>query len=381
VASEPVAEEGPAAQQPQSQPKRKGRHRAKKLVGVKIGASQIAAARVSNNGAVEVLQVVREPLEPGIVVAGEVRDPEALAAALKRFFKKHKLPRRGIRLGISNNRIGVRVLEIAGIEGSEQLRNAVRFRAQEVLPIAVDEAVLDFQVVGETQREGGEIVKRIVLVVAYRDLVERYQAAFRKAGLKLMGVDLEAFALLRALAAPREDVADDVRAGLVVVAVGHDRSTFAVSDGEICEFARVLDWGGASLDNAVAQALDIPVSEAHAVKTELSLADASLVAEGLTREQGDAAREAVRRAVEAFARDLVSSLRFYQSQPDSMAIRELVLSGGTSELPGLGEELERLLNVRVRVGDPLGSVRVGRRVKQRERLGSLAAAIGLGIEA
>ena len=76
----------------------------------------------------------------------------------------------------------------------------------------------------------------------------------------------------------------------------------------------------------------------------------------------------------------MSSLRFYQSQPDSLAIRELVLSGGTSELPGLAEELERLLDVRVRLGDPLGRVKVGRRVKQREQLGSMAAAIGLGIE-
>ena len=100
----------------------------------------------------------------------------------------------------------------------------------------------------------------------------------------------------------------------------------------------------------------------------------------LTPEQADLARDAIRRGLEAFARDLVSSLRFYQSQPDSLAIRELVLSGGTAELQGFAEELSRLLDVRVRVGDPLARVKVGRRIKQREQLGSLAAAIGLGIE-
>src|SRR5207247_7947038 len=72
----------------------------KRLVGLKIGASQLAAARVANNGQAELLQVAREPLEPGVVVGGELRDPEALADALKAFFRKHKLPRRGIRLGI-----------------------------------------------------------------------------------------------------------------------------------------------------------------------------------------------------------------------------------------------------------------------------------------
>jgi type IV pilus assembly protein PilM len=360
---------------------RSRRHKAKKIVGVKIGASQIAAARVSNNGAIEVHQIARQQLEPGIVVAGEVRDPDALAAALKRFFRKHKLPRRGIRLGVSNNRIGVRVLEIAGIEDAEQLRNAVRFRAQEALPIPVNEAVLDYQVVGDTVDAEGAPAKRIVLVVAYRDLVDRYAAAFKKAGLKLIGIDLEAFALLRALAtAPAVGVENHDGSGLVVVAVGHDRSTFAVSDGQVCEFTRVLDWGGASLDDAIATALGVPNSEAHAIKSGLSLADASVMPENLTEEQAQAAHNAVRRAVEAFARDLVSSLRFYQSQPDSLAIRELVLSGGTSELPGFAAELERLLEVRVRIGDPLNRVKVGRRVRQRDRLGSVAAAIGLGIE-
>src|SRR5205807_5626745 len=50
----------------------------KRLVGLKIGASQLAAARVANNGSAELLQVAREPLEPGIVVGGELRDPDAL---------------------------------------------------------------------------------------------------------------------------------------------------------------------------------------------------------------------------------------------------------------------------------------------------------------
>lgn len=351
----------------------------RKIVGLKIGASQLAAARVSNNGSAELLQVAREPLESGIVVAGELRDPESLAIALKAFFKKNKLPTRGIRLGLSNNRIGVRVFDIGGIDDPEQLRNAIRFRAQETLPIPIEEAVLDYQLLGESVDEDGAVTRRVLLVVAYRDLIDRYVTACRKAGLRLIGVDLEAFALLRALGkAPSEREGD--RVGVVVVSVGHDRSTFAVSDGRVCEFARVLDWGGYSLNVAVARALDLTPLEAEPIKLALSLTDTAVVPQGLTTEQADAAREAVIRALEAFARDLVSSLRFYQSQPESLGIRELVLTGGTAELPGLAAELERLIGVYVRVGDPLGRVKVSRRMKQPDRMGSLAAAIGLGIE-
>jgi type IV pilus assembly protein PilM len=356
-----------------------GAKRAKRLVGLKVGASQLAAARVVNNGVPELVQIARDDLEHGIIVGGELREPVLLADALRAFFRKHKLPRQGVRLGIANNRIGVRILEIAGIDDAKQLENAIRYRAQEALPIPIEEAVLDYYVLGERVDDEGTKIRRVLLVVAYRELIDRYVAACKKAGIRLAGIDLEAFALLRALGEPQPDDAPPSDAALVVVAVGHDRSTFAVSDGRVCEFTRVLDWGGTTLDIAIARELDCAPSEAEPVKRDLSLAVAN-VPEGLTEEQADRAREAVRRQLQAFARELVSSLQFYQNQPGSLGIGEIVITGGTAHLAGLAEELQRLIGVRVAVGDPLMRVKLGRKVREAEQLGSLAVAIGLGIE-
>ncbi len=345
------------------------------MVGLKIGASQLAAARVSNNGVAELQQLARGPLPAGIVVAGELRDPDALAEALKAFFTRHKLPRKGVRLGIASNRIGVRIFDIVGVEEEKQLANAVQFRAQEALPIPLDEAVLDYRVLSESVDEAGQSVKRVLLVVAYRELVERYFNACRKAGITLAGVDLEAFALLRALGTPTDRGA----AALVAVAIGHDRSTFAVSDGRVCEFTRVVEWGGSALNVALARVLDSTPSEVEGVKRSLSL-DGSTEPEGLTAEQTAASLDAVRRQVQTFARELVSSLQFYQNQPGSLGIGEVVLTGGTAHLPGLAEELERLIGVRVRIGDPLARLKIPKRLGAPEQVGSLAVAIGLGIE-
>jgi Tfp pilus assembly PilM family ATPase len=88
----------------------------------------------------------------------------------------------------------------------------------------------------------------------------------------------------------------------------------------------------------------------------------------------------VRRQLQAFARELVSSLQFYQNQPGSLGIGEIVITGGTAHLTGLAEELQRLIGVRVAVGDPLLRVKLGRKVREAEQVGSLAVAIGLGIE-
>jgi type IV pilus assembly protein PilM len=360
------------------QPRERKPARHKKLVGLKIGASQLSAARVVNNGDAELVQVAQQGLEPGIVVGGELREPEALATALKAFIKTNGLPKQGVRHGIASNRIGVRTFEIGGITDPKQLENAIRFRAQETLPIPLEEAVLDYHVLGQSVDEDGAQTHRVLLVVAYRDLVDRYVAACKKAGIKLAGIDLEAFALLRALGDRPTNAGN---AAIVVVTVGSERSTLAVSNGETCEFTRVIEWGGQNLNVAIARAMDIAPSEAEPVKLSLSLLAPAETMEGISAEHAAKVRTAVHEELQLFARELVSSLQFYQGQPGSLGIGEVVLTGGTAQLPGLDAELGRLLGVAVRVGDPLSRVRLGKKVEPDIPAGSLAVAIGLGIEA
>ena len=366
-----------AEPKPQKKEKKAADKREKRLIGLKIGASQIAAARIVNNGAPELVEAHREPLAPGVVVSGEIRDTEALTTALARFFDLHKLPKKGIRLGLSNNRIGVRVFEIEGVTDEKQLENAIRFRAEEVLPIPLDEAVLDYVVLDDELREDGVQVRRILLVVAYREVVDRYLEACRGAGLEVVGIDLEAFALLRSLGAPTDEPVEG--GALVAVAVGYDRTTIAVSTGRYCEFTRVLDWGGWSLNAALARELDMAPSEVESIKRQLSLADDAEV-EALGPERTAKAKDAVQRALSAFARELVSSLHFYQAQPGALGIGEIVITGGTAHMPGLPEAIGRLIGAPVRLGDPFKRVKVGPKVEAADQAGSLAVAIGLGIE-
>jgi type IV pilus assembly protein PilM len=389
--SKPKLERGPKQEKQPKQPRAKkekvgrGAAAAAKTgtVGLKIGASQVAAARVSNNGSPQLLQFARAPLADGVVVGGELRDVETLAATLKELFAKNKLPKKGVRLGIANNRIGVRTFEISGIDDPTQLANAIRFRAQETLPIPLEEAVLDWQVLSEsTDEETGITTRRVLLVVAYRELVDRYVLACQKAGIRLSGIDLEAFAMLRALTTPQAPDAPAATAAQVLVNVGHDRSTFAVSDGVSCEFTRVLGWGGQSLSVAIARALDRTPSEVTPIKHSLSLVAQSELPEGIDPAMLDQARHAVTHELQSFARELVSSLRFYQNQPGSLGIGEVILTGGTAHLLGFADELHRLIGVPVRVGDPLNRVALPKKFREPDdySMGSLTVAIGLGIE-
>ena len=339
-------------------------------VGVKVGASQIAAAEVHNNGGSKLVKLAREPLEAGIVVGGEVKDIPALSRALDEFFKKHDLPRKGVRLGIGTNRVGVRVLDVEGIDDEKQLANAVTFRAHEALSIPMDQAVMDYHVVGTQTLEGGNVAHRVILAAAYREPIDHFAAAFDAADIQLDAIDVEAFALLRAVAPPPSS--SDERTAVVALALGHDRTTLAISDGKFCDFTRVLEWGGGRLDAAIARELGVTTEEAAETKLGLSLLD-----DDPANARG---RNAVKHELTTLARELVASLQFYQAQPDSLALSEILVTGGTTRMPGFVEELERLVRARVRAADPLGAVQADANISARNDLASLAIAIGLGVD-
>jgi len=341
------------------------------FVGVKVGASQIAAAEVHNNGGAKLVKLAREPLEAGIVVAGEVKDIAALSRALDEFFKKHELPRKGVRLGIGTNRVGVRVLDVDGIDDEKQLANAVTFRAHEALSIPMDQAVMDYHVVGTHKLDNGDVSHRVILAAAYREPIDQFAAAFDAADIQLDAIDVEAFALLRAVAPPLTQT-DGERTALVALALGHDRTTLAISDGRFCDFTRVLEWGGGRLDAAIARELGVSIDEAAELKLELALnSDDPAHARS---------RNAVKHELTTLARELVASLQFYQAQPDSLALSEILVTGGTTRMPGFVEELERLVRARVRPADPLTSVQADSNISARNDLASMTIAIGLGVE-
>ena len=347
----------------------KGRH----VVGLKIGASQIAAAVVcETDGRHELVDLARRPLAAGIVVDGEIRDLDALSNALKAFFDEEDLPKKDVRIGLASNRIGVRTFDIVGIDDEARFDNAVRFKAHEVLPVAAHESVLDYRVLEERPNEAGEPTRRVLLVVAPRDQVEPYAEVARRVGIKLSGIDLEALGLLRAFVDPKPfavRAVDDT--ATVVVSIGHESSTLLVAGGGACEFTRVFDWGGGALEEAIASTLEVHPAEAATILRHLSLSGPGRQFDGLDEVARAKALDAVRLRLTPFARELVSSLQFYQTQAESLGIGGIVITGGTSHLEGPrrdappDDRCRRVGRRSVRPGHPRRRLRPGDRGSDR----------------
>ncbi|MGH2926465.1 MAG: type IV pilus biogenesis protein PilM, partial [Solirubrobacterales bacterium] len=142
----------------------------KAVVGLDVEAGSVAAAEISVNGHASVGKFGILPLEAGVFREGEVTDPEALGEALKQLFSKGKLSK-NVRIGLASQRVAVRTLRLPEIGDDSELETAIRFQAQEHIPMPLENAVLDWQVVGRSEGDVGERQIEVVVVAARRDML------------------------------------------------------------------------------------------------------------------------------------------------------------------------------------------------------------------
>jgi len=254
-------------------------------VGLDIDGRYLAAAQVESG---RVIRGASADLPVGLVADGEVVNRDGLAEALKNFVAEAGLPK-NVRLGVSNQQIVVRVVELPRIEDEKQRDAAVRFQAAEAIAMPLDEAVLDHQLAGYTDAPDGSPRMQVVLVAARRSMIEAVLEAAKAAGLKPEGIDLDAFALVRTLAAAAGDQpADTARVYCHLGGV----SNLAIAVGSSCFFTRPLSavWddedAAATLADEVRLSIDYYMTQAQAkpvgevVVSGPGSADAALV-EGL----------------------------------------------------------------------------------------------------
>jgi type IV pilus assembly protein PilM len=325
------------------------------VVGLDIEAGSIAATEVAVNGTAQVTASAIGPLDPGAFHEGEVLDPGSLAAALKSFFADHKLSKR-VRIGIGNQRLVVRMMRLPAIENPKEMEAAVRFQAQEQMPMPLDQAVLEYQVVGGAAAEdGGAAQVDVVVVAARREMVASFVEPIRRAGLDPVGVDLAAFGMIRALAGTAADEGateqGQAPAGAVLYCSLGDVTNLAVARGRACLFTRVSHVGLEALSARLAGArglspehtaqwfsyvgLDRPVEDLDG--------DAETVAE---------ARRTLEEGVRSLADELRLSLDYYGAQETALPVEKIVLCGPGSAIPGLPAQMEAGLGIPISVARP-----------------------------
>jgi type IV pilus assembly protein PilM len=323
------------------------------VVGLEIEAGSIAAAEIAVNGAVRVTASAIEPLSPGTFHEGEVADPDSLAASLKSLFSQHKLSKR-VRLGVGNQQVVVRTLRLPAIEDPKELAAAVRFQAQEQIPMPLDQAVLEHQVVGGVAaEEGGTPQLDVVVVAARRDMVHSFLEPLKRAGLEPVGVDLTAFAMIRALAglnAAEVEPGSRPASAVLYCSVG-DVTNLAVARGRACLFTRVSQVGLETTAATLAGTRGLAAEHARQWLDYVGLERPIEELEG-DPETSAEARRVLEEGVAVLVDELRLSLDYYGAQEGAVPVERIVLCGPGSSIAGVAGRMEESLGLPIATSRP-----------------------------
>lgn len=325
------------------------------VVGLEIEAGSVAAAEVHVNGSARLGGWATAPLAPAAFQDGEVTDPESVARVLRDLFTENGLGKK-VRLGIANQRVVVRSLRLPAIENPRELSAAVRFAAQEQIAMPLDQAVVDYRVVGGVGAiDGAAPQVDVIVVAARRDMIARSLKPLRDAGLDPVGVDLSAFGMIRALGgafASPEPAGDAQPAPSAVLYCNFgDVTNLAVAKGRSCLFTRVSPVGLEDVAAGLASTTGLLPEHARQWIEHTGLerpveeiaGDPAIVAK---------ARTAIEDGATALLDELRLSLDFYAAQETAVPVERIVLCGPGSVIAGLAAQMQPVLGLPIEIGRP-----------------------------
>ncbi len=328
------------------------------IVGLEFDSGSIAAAEVPPSPGGPVAHVGVQQVAAGAVRDGEIIDADAVAAALAELFDRNELSKH-VRLGIANQHVAFRTLRLPPIDDPKQLNNAVRFMAQEQIPMALDSAVLDHQVIGATVSEEGNRQVDVAVVAARKEMVATLLEPVRRAGLDPVGIDLTAFGMIRALAgasaapsiSPQTGPAPETFVQTTLYCSLGDVTNLAIARDHACLFARVAEFGVRQISERLGADRGLWTEHADQWLLHVGLEDP------LERVEGDpevvaATRRTLEDGVLRLADELRLSIDSYVAQEGAVSVGSVVLCGWGSAIPGLPAKLMEELGQEVSVRCP-----------------------------
>jgi type IV pilus assembly protein PilM len=362
-------------------------------IGLDIGSSTFRVAQLKSAEDKPVLinyESVKTP--QGLINEGEVTDIEGVSKVLASFWRERKIKEKKVVIGVANQKVVVRVIEMPYMSENE-LRSAIQFQLGDYIPIPIEEAIIDFQIISEHENEQQGKMMDVLVVAARRDMIENTIAAVEKAGLKPVIVDVASLAFARAVMNDEEpnakvyDTADAETEAVAMINISSNMTDIVVVEDGIPRFTRISGMGGHAFTEAISEQLGFSLEESEKLKIQIGLP--SLDGGQITGIEPDIAQYAVsvqsvlEQEMARFVAEIRRSLDYYLVQAKkAKSINKIIVSGSAAKLNNFLQHFRESLQIDVELGHPLKSIRIKRKsrgVRFEEEELSMAICLGLAM--
>lgn len=325
----------------------------KNYLGVDIGGSSIKMVELTNNkGRAQLVTYGYLERSTKLTKESLLEKPGEMAEAIRRVVEKSKIKSKEATTALPANAVFSTILYLEGITDKDltsikKVQAAVESEAKKVLPLPIEEMVLDWKVINsadskaipETSSNNINGNVQVLLTAAAKNVVRRYIEIFQKAGLNLLSLETESFAMARAL------IGKD-RSTVIIVDVGAANTDITLVDNALPILERTVDVGGYNITQTLANTMGLSIEQAEQFKRDLA---------GHT---GKTPNQSLPPVIEQVLAPIINEIKylmqFFHQQPGmaEKRIDRLILSGGTAKLFGIADYFTQIFNIRTFSGDP-----------------------------
>ncbi len=329
-------------------------------VGIDIGTHSIKIAYLKNDTLTKLGLREISPDTALTTMPAEEKD-KLISNVLKQIITENQVNIKKAIISLSGDAVVVRYIILPKMS-QKDLETTIKFEAEPYISFPLDQAQLDFQILGDNEEEETKRMD-VLLVAGKKDIIDRQVSIVKGVGLRPVLIDVDSFALENLY---DYNMGEDTNTGSVVLLnIGATFTNINIIENGISRFTRDVSIAGNNLTKALQRDLRLDYLKAE----ELKKNKAVILGED---EEGDKESEQISDIIKPVFHELLGEIRrsldYYQAQSSERSLKKIILSGGTAKIKGIEKFITQETKLPVERINPFEKAKVNLKNMTAEQL-------------
>jgi type IV pilus assembly protein PilM len=344
------------------------KRKSKPMVGLDISSTSVKLVELSmQSGGYQVESFAVTPLPVGAVVEKNINDVDVVADAIRQLLNKSRCKVKDAAVAVAGSSVITKIIDMPAELTEDALEEQIIIEADQYIPFPLDEVSIDFEIQGQANEDSR--VMQVLLAACRKENIELRIAVLEQAGLTPKVIDVEAYAIERALPLIVDEWEADSDQLVAIMDIGATVSTLSVLKNHQTIYAREQLFGGNNLTDEIQRRYGLSQVEAEQAKIQGGLPD-------------DYVADLLEPFKETVLQQITRSLQFFYSSGSHSQVDHIILAGGVARLSGIAPLVQNHLETLVSVANPFMSMECSSKVNSEELADaapSLVIAAGLAM--
>jgi type IV pilus assembly protein PilM len=339
------------------------------LLGVDIGSSSIRVLELAKTTTgYKVVSYASGPMPENAVEGNSIKNVEKLGVALRELVDRSRTKTKSVAIAVPDSSVITKVVQLEEDLSDSEREELVILEADKYIPYPIDEVSIDYEIVGPSSK--GDSLQDVLVVASRAENINLRIDLVKESGLDLKIVDVESYAVERACQLFSDELPDGGEDKTIAIFdIGEVYTQLTVLHNMKTIFSREEEFGGKQLTEELTRRYGLSEEDARAAKRKGKLPD-------------DYESEILEPFKEMVGIQMKRALQFFFSTSTHSKMDQILLAGGSSQLPGLTDMVSSLLEVPTMLVNPIGKMSISKGIDVKQ-LGvdtpSLMIACGLAL--